>query len=209
MLKEELPALLRETKTSEIIEELKKLQTHLKTFIDVKESNIKDLEFQVNGLTDQIREVRTKVNTALDELEMKVKTEGKRIHKEAAIRTQEDNHQCLSLIHAIRNSQLLCETVQKYGIDIQKFLTTEKIKSQLPLYYSQVREKYERTDTLTVQVKFTPLLESIISLPSSDIGKLVTMNGSTLFSPGLRKLILVVIVIHHVIVALLFSLETV
>ncbi|KAL3891356.1 hypothetical protein ACJMK2_003618 [Sinanodonta woodiana] len=187
-LEEELPALLRETKTSEIIEELKKLQTHLKTFIDVKESNIKDLESQVNGLTDQIREVRTKINTALDELEMKVKTEGKRIHKEAAIRTQEDNHQCWSLIHAIRNSQLLCETVHKYGIDIQKFLTAEKIKSQLPLYYSQVREKYERTDMLTMQVKFTPLLESFISLSSSDIGKLVTMNGSTLSLPGFQKL---------------------
>ncbi|KAL3890491.1 hypothetical protein ACJMK2_002773 [Sinanodonta woodiana] len=77
MLKEELPALLRETKTSEIIEELKKLQTHLKTCIDVKESNIRDLESQVNGLTDQIREVRAKINTALDELEMKVKTERK------------------------------------------------------------------------------------------------------------------------------------
>ncbi|KAL3890910.1 hypothetical protein ACJMK2_003181 [Sinanodonta woodiana] len=186
-LKDELPALLRETKTSEIIEELKKLQTHLKTFIDVKESNNKALESQVNGLTDQIREVRTRINTALDELEMKVKTEGKRIHKEAAIRTQTENHQCWSLIHAIRNSQLLCETVHKYGIDLQKFLTAEKIKSQLPLYYSQVREKYERTDMLTVQVKFTPLLESIISLSSSDIGKLVTMNGSTLSIPGLRK----------------------
>ncbi|KAL3891327.1 hypothetical protein ACJMK2_003589 [Sinanodonta woodiana] len=186
-LKEELPALLRETKTSEIIEELKKLQTHLKTFIDVKESNIKDLESQVNGLTDQIREVRTKINTALDELEMKVKTEGKRIHKEAAIRTQDDNNQCWSLIHAIRNSQLLCETVHKYGIDIQKFLTAEKIKSQLPLYYSQVREKYERTDILTVQMKFTPLLESIILLSSSDIGKLVTLNRSTRSLPGVRK----------------------
>ncbi|KAL3890457.1 hypothetical protein ACJMK2_002739 [Sinanodonta woodiana] len=187
MLKDELSDLLCETKTSEIIEELKKLQAHLKTFIDVKESNIRDLESQVNGLTDQIREVRTKINTALDELETKVKTEGRRIHKEADIRTQEENHQCLSLIHAIRNSQLLCETVHKYGIDIQKFLTAEKIKSQLPLYYSQVREKYERTDILTVQVTFTPLLESVLSLSSSDIGKLVITNASTLFIPGLRK----------------------
>ncbi|KAL3842220.1 hypothetical protein ACJMK2_020259 [Sinanodonta woodiana] len=187
-LKEELPALLRETKQSEIIEELKKLETHLKKFIDIKESNMNDLESQVNGLTDQIREMRKKINTALDELEMKVKMEGKRIHKEVAIRTQEENHQCFSLIHAIRNSQLLCETVHKYGTDIQKFLTAEKIKLQLPLYDSQVREKYERTDRLTVQVKFTPLLESFLSLSSSDIGKLVTMNGSTLSIPGVRKL---------------------
>ncbi|KAL3888190.1 hypothetical protein ACJMK2_000569 [Sinanodonta woodiana] len=186
-LKEELPALLREMKPSEIIQELKKLETHLKTFIDVKESNMKNLESQVSGLTDQIREMRTKINTALDELEMKVKMEGKRIHKEVAIRIQEENHQCLSLIHAIRNSQLLCKTVHKYGIDIQKFLTAEKIKSQVPLYYSQVREKYERTDTLTVQVKFTPLLQSILSLSSADIGKLVTLTSSTHSIPGLRK----------------------
>ncbi|KAL3888783.1 hypothetical protein ACJMK2_001143 [Sinanodonta woodiana] len=186
-LKQELPVLLSEMKQSEIIEELKKLETHLKKFIDVKESNMKDLESQVNGLTDQIREMRTKINTALDDLEMKIKIEGKRIHKEAAIRTQEENQQCLSLIHAIRNSQHLCETVHKYGIDIQKFLATDKIKSQLPVYYSQVREKYERTDTLTVQVKFTPLLESVLSLSSSDIGKLVTMTLSTMSIPGLRK----------------------
>jgi hypothetical protein len=186
-MKEELPALLREIKPSEIIEELKKLETHLKTFIDVKESTIKDLESQVNGLTDQIRDMRKKINAALDELEIKVKMEGKRIQKEVAIRTQEDNHQRLSLIYAIRNSQLLCETVHKYGIDIQKFLNAEKIKSQLPLYYSQVREKYERTETPSVQVKFTPLLESILSLSSSDIGKLVTKTLSTYTVPGLRK----------------------
>ncbi|KAL3887989.1 hypothetical protein ACJMK2_000374 [Sinanodonta woodiana] len=186
-LKEELPALLREMKPSEIIDELKKLETHLKTCIDVKESNMKDLESQITGLTDQIRETRKKINTAFDELEMKVKTEGKRIHKEVAIRIQEENHHCLSLIHAIRNSQLLCETVHKYGIDIQKYLTAEKIKSQLPLYYSQVKEKYERTEIVTVQVKFIPLLESIISLSSSDIGKLVTMTSSTLSIPGEQK----------------------
>ncbi|KAL3888771.1 hypothetical protein ACJMK2_001131 [Sinanodonta woodiana] len=186
-MNEALPALLREKKPSEIIEELKKLETHLKTCIDAKETNMKDLESQVNGLTDQIKEMRTKINTALDELEMKVKTEGRRILKEVAIRTQEENHQCMSLIHAIRNSQLLCETVHKYGMDIQKFLTAEKIKSQLPLYYSQVRERFERTDTLTVQVKFTPLLESVLSLSSSDIGKLETMTVSTYTVPGLRK----------------------
>ncbi|KAL3888184.1 hypothetical protein ACJMK2_000563 [Sinanodonta woodiana] len=186
-MKQELPALLREIKPGEIIEQLKKLETHLKTFIDVKESNMKDLESQVNGLTDQIREMRTNINSALDELEIKVKMEGKRIHKEVSIRTQEENHQCLSLIHAIRNSQRLCDTVSKYGIDIQKFLTAKKIKSQIPLYYSQVREKYEKTDTLTVQVEFTPLLESVLSISSSDIKKLVTLNSSTTYIPGMRK----------------------
>ncbi|KAK3611274.1 hypothetical protein CHS0354_004923 [Potamilus streckersoni] len=186
-LKEELPTLLLETNLSEITEELKKLETHLEMFINVKESNINDLESQVNGLGDQIREMRKKINTALDELEMKMKMEGRRIHKEVAIRTQEENHQCLSLLHAIKNSQGLCETVDKYGIDIQKFLTAEKIKLQLPLYCSQVREKYEKTDTLTVQMKFTPLLQSILSLSSTDIGKLVTMTSSTFSIPGLRK----------------------
>ncbi|KAL3888182.1 hypothetical protein ACJMK2_000561 [Sinanodonta woodiana] len=187
ILKEELPALLRETKPSEIIKQLKKLESHLKMFIDVTESNIKDLESQVNGLTDQIREMRTKINTALDELEMKVKMEGRRIHKEVAIRTQEENNQCLSLIHAIRNSQLLCETVHKYGNDIQKFLTADKLKSQLPSYYSQVREKYDRTDKVTVKVKFTPLLQSIVSFSSSDFGKLVSKTVSIYTVSGLRK----------------------
>ncbi|KAL3888764.1 hypothetical protein ACJMK2_001124 [Sinanodonta woodiana] len=72
-------------------------------------------------------------------------------------------------------------------MDIHKFLTDEKIKSQLPLYYSQVRERYERTDTLTVQVKFTQLLESVLSLSSSDIGKLETKTVSKYTVPGLRK----------------------
>ncbi|KAL3888448.1 hypothetical protein ACJMK2_000819 [Sinanodonta woodiana] len=186
-MKEELPSLLHERKPCEIIEDLKKLETHLKTFIDVKESNIKDLESQFNGLTDQVREIRMKINTALDELEMKVKTEGRSIHKEVAIWTEEEKHQCLSLIHAIRNSQYQCETVHKYGNDIHKFLTAEKIKLQIPLYYSQVREKYERTDTLTVQVKFTPLLESFLSLSSCDIGTIVTVTSQNLSILGERK----------------------
>ncbi|KAK3610067.1 hypothetical protein CHS0354_032153 [Potamilus streckersoni] len=186
-LKEELPALLHGIKPKEIIAELKKMESHLNKFMEINNSNHNDLEFQVNGMTDKIRHIREKINAALDDLEKIVKTEGCRIYKEEAIKKQEENHQCLALVHAVRNSHFLIKTVHKYGSDIQKFLMTEKIESQLQPYYNQIREKYEMTNIITVELEFAPLVESIFSLSSPDVGKLLLKTVSKPLPISLRK----------------------
>ncbi|KAK3609435.1 hypothetical protein CHS0354_001366 [Potamilus streckersoni] len=177
-LKKDLPALQRDSSLEEIIADMKKIEMHLKKFMEMNEACVNALEPQVERLTNQIREVRKKINSVLDELEKRVKTEGNRIYKEEVIRKQDENQQCLSILHSVRNSHYFLETVYKYGSNLQKFLMTETMMSQLYFYCNLVGEKYEKTNKLAVTVQFSPTIQSILSISLSELGKVVTTTSS-------------------------------
>ncbi|KAK3609438.1 hypothetical protein CHS0354_001369 [Potamilus streckersoni] len=177
-LKEELPALLCDSKPDDTIADMKKIEIHLKKFMEVNEAFVNNLELQVDRMTDKIREVRKKINAALDDLEKRVEAEGNRIYKEEVIRIQDENHQCLSLIHAVRNSHYLLEAVNKYGSNLQKFIMLEKMRSQLQSYCNLIGEKYEKTDTIILEMEFAPLIQSILTVSLSELGKVVTTARS-------------------------------
>ncbi|KAL3891444.1 hypothetical protein ACJMK2_003706 [Sinanodonta woodiana] len=177
-LKEELPALLSANKPVEIIADMKKIESHLKKFMEMNESSINYLETQVNGLTAEMKKIRKDINDVLDKLEEQVKTEGNRLYKEEVIRKQEENHQCLSLIHAVRNSHYLLEAAHKYGSNLQKFLMAEKMTSQLHSYYNLVGEKYEKTETIRFEVQIASPIKSILSLSLLELGKVVATTSS-------------------------------
>ncbi|KAL3891409.1 hypothetical protein ACJMK2_003671 [Sinanodonta woodiana] len=170
-LKKELPSLLSECKPDEIIDDMNKIEIHLKKFMETNEVCINKLEPHINSMTNQITEVRKKINSLLDELEKSVKTEGIRIYKEIFLKQQEGTHQCLSLFHSVRNSHYLLEAVQKHGSDLQMFLMVEKMKSQLHSYCNLVANKYEKIDTIQVEVQFSSTIQSILS-DSLNWGKL-------------------------------------
>ncbi|KAL3891328.1 hypothetical protein ACJMK2_003590 [Sinanodonta woodiana] len=177
-LKKDLAALLCDSSSEQIIADMKKIELHLKRFLEINEACVNSLEPQVERLTNQIREVRQKINSALDELETLVKIEGNQIYKEEVLRKQDENHQCLSLMHSVRNSHYLLETVNKYGSNLQKFLMAKTMRSQLHFYCTLVGKKYEKTNTLTVTVQFSPMIQSILSISVSDLGKVVTTTRS-------------------------------
>ncbi|KAK3611279.1 hypothetical protein CHS0354_004928 [Potamilus streckersoni] len=186
--KMELPSLFEEIKPENIVDGLKKVETHLKRYMELNESCINGLELQVKGFSNQVQEIRRKINIALDELETQIKIEGSRICEEHVIRKQEENHNCLSLMHAVRNSRVLMETVKKYGSDPQKFLMTEKMTLQMSSYYTRVREKCMNNETISIELEFSPLIDSVLSLSSSVLGKVVTKTTSeNLTIPGLLK----------------------
>ncbi|KAK3580236.1 hypothetical protein CHS0354_012763 [Potamilus streckersoni] len=173
-LKEELPTLLRKCMPEEIIANMKNIEMHLKKFVEINEICVNNLQPQVARMTDQIREIKKKINIILYELEERVRTEGNRIYKEEVIRKQEENHQCLSIIHAVKNSHYLFEAVNKYGSNLQKFLMAEKMKSQLHSYCNLVGEKYEKTETMTFEVNFAHSIQSILSLSLPELGTVAT-----------------------------------
>ncbi|KAL3891450.1 hypothetical protein ACJMK2_003712 [Sinanodonta woodiana] len=181
-LREELPALLCENNSVEIIADMKKIESHLKKFMEINESSVDNLETHVNGLTAEIKKIRKDINYLLDELEKQVQTEGNIIYKEEVIRKQEENHQCLSLIHAVRNSHYLLEAAHRYGSNIQKFLMAEKMKSQLHTYYNLVGEKYEKINKITFEVQIASPIKSLLSLSLSELGKVVATTSSNTLS---------------------------
>ncbi|KAL3887966.1 hypothetical protein ACJMK2_000351 [Sinanodonta woodiana] len=173
-LNKELPRLLRDMNPDSIIEQMKKLESHLKSFTEVNESSISLLESQVNDLTNQIRDLRNKINYVLDEIERKVRIEGHRICKEDMIRKQESNHHCLCLINSIRNSYSLLETVKKYGTETQVFLMTEKMKSQLTSYLDHIQERYTKTETTTVRLEINPQVQLFLSIRPDSLAKIIS-----------------------------------
>ncbi|KAL3891445.1 hypothetical protein ACJMK2_003707 [Sinanodonta woodiana] len=177
-LKEELPALLSENKPVEIIADMKQIESHLKKFMEINESSVNNLEAQVNELAAEIRKIRKEINDVLDELEKQVRTEGNKIYKEEVIRKQEENHQCLSLIHAVRNSHYLLEAASTYGSNLQKFLMAEKMKSQLHSYFNLVGEKYEKAQKITLEVHLASPIKSILSLSLSELGIVIANTSS-------------------------------
>ncbi|KAL3888646.1 hypothetical protein ACJMK2_001011 [Sinanodonta woodiana] len=177
-LMEDNPNVLKQCNVDKVIGDLKNVESHLKKFYEITESNITTLESQINGLTGKIAEVRRNINAALDDLETRVKEEAKRLHKEDTAIKQEESHYCLSLMHAVKNSYAILETVSRYGNQTQKFIMTEKMTSQLSFYYTQIRGKFDNTYTVKFQLEFAPLVESILSQSACDIGKLVTIKSS-------------------------------
>ncbi|KAL3887970.1 hypothetical protein ACJMK2_000355 [Sinanodonta woodiana] len=173
-LTKELPSLLQELNPDSVIEQMKKIETHLKSFVDVNESSISLLESQVNDLTNQIRELRKKMNDIIDEIERKVKIEGHRICKEETIRKQEENHHCQSLINSIRYSHSLLEAVKKYGTETQVFLMTEKMTSQLTSYLDHIQERYTKTDTTTIMLETNPQVQHVLSIGPDSLVKIVS-----------------------------------
>ncbi|KAL3888676.1 hypothetical protein ACJMK2_001040 [Sinanodonta woodiana] len=177
-LKEDILNVLKQCNVAKVIEDLKNVESHLKKFYEMTESNINTLESQVNALTDKIAEVRRKINAALDDLETRVKEEAKCLCKEETVIKEEESHHCLSLMHAVKNSYVILET----------FLLTEKMTSQLSFYYTQIRGKFDNTDTVKFQLEFAPLVKSILSQSLGDIGNLVTIKCANSFPLlGLQK----------------------
>ncbi|KAK3579895.1 hypothetical protein CHS0354_025757 [Potamilus streckersoni] len=168
----DLPNLMSELRPEVILGKMKKIEEHLRTFVKDNESNICEVETKVNQLVAEIQKLRQMINKKLDDLETLVNSEGDRIYKQEMIKRQEENRQCQSLIHAVRNSQIFLDTVLKYGTDTQIFLVCKRSMAQLKSYSDQVKENYEEIESITVDLEVTKLVQDILSLDLSSIAKL-------------------------------------
>ncbi|KAL3837574.1 hypothetical protein ACJMK2_022922 [Sinanodonta woodiana] len=178
-LKKALPSLLKEIDPGEIMNRFNKLQIHVETLAEANKSNVSLLESQVKDIANSIRELRTELNSVLDEVEKRVQMEGDKLYKEEMIRTQEENKKCQSLISAIRNSHTLMEAVKQYGNDTQIFIMAEKMRAQITSYYDEIREKYGQTEFISLQLNITKRFSALLSLPHDALAKLVAMKEKT------------------------------
>ncbi|KAL3857321.1 hypothetical protein ACJMK2_011999 [Sinanodonta woodiana] len=180
-LSKDLPSLLSDLKTQEIMDQMNNIEKHLLTFTSTNESNIDKLEATFSNLTAEIQTFRKKINDRLDEIERTVTAKGNRICKEEMIRQQKENNQCQCLINAVRNSKIFLELVLKYGTDVQTFLVSKKSAAQLKSYADQIRGKYENIELLTIRLKFGSRIKSILSKDIKNIAKLETKRDRKSF----------------------------
>ncbi|KAK3577168.1 hypothetical protein CHS0354_037506 [Potamilus streckersoni] len=164
--------LLNDVKPLHILDEMKIIENLLMNFEKKNDANIANLESQVQEMTNKIKEIRKKLNDLLDALERNVKSEGRQLCKQEAIRKQEENHECQALFNAIRNSHVTLETVMKHGSDLQIFIVASRMDTQMKSYNEQVKEKFDETETVILDLEFDPQIQCFLA-QSSDIGRLV------------------------------------
>ncbi|KAL3892009.1 hypothetical protein ACJMK2_004249 [Sinanodonta woodiana] len=162
-LKQNLPDLLEEMNPHKIMEELQTLEDHLGNFLGMNKEEISIMESKITNISAKIAEIRKKINRMLDDIEMMVKTEGDRIYEDWMIRKQEQNHQCQSLINAVRSSYALLETVNRHGSARKKFFVASKMMNQLLSYNEQVRERFGRVEHMKINIKLNKHMKVLLS----------------------------------------------
>ncbi|KAK3576915.1 hypothetical protein CHS0354_017591 [Potamilus streckersoni] len=176
----------------QIMEQMKKVEKHLQTFIKTNEANICKLDTKISNLVDEIRAIRTNVNERLDEIERMVTTEGCKIYKDEMVRRQEENQQCQNFITAVKSSLTFLESTLKYGTDTQKFLVSKTSVEKLKFYVVQVyRRNFPCYDISESQVTLNtrrPRRDSQVNFVSAvDIqssGKKTTFYSGGVQLPG-------------------------
>ncbi|KAK3610064.1 hypothetical protein CHS0354_032150 [Potamilus streckersoni] len=172
-LKENLSGLLKEVNSQKIMEQLRKLEAHLENFMEMNDESIGIMESHVNNISADIGDIRKKFNDVLDNVEKMVKLEGNRIYKDWLIRKQEQNYQCQSLVRAIGNSHSLLKTIGQYGSDTQKFLVNSKTLKQLRCYSNQIREKFEKVDSIRTRLELDSNMKAVLSKNAVGLVKIV------------------------------------
>ncbi|KAK3582649.1 hypothetical protein CHS0354_001696 [Potamilus streckersoni] len=165
-------SLLKELKPVVVIDEMKKLENHLISFEKKNNSNIPDLESQEQDMVKKIQDIRRKINGILDDFESKVKSEGNGQYKKETIRIQEENRACQALFNAVRNSRMSLQTVMKHGSDNEIFIIADRMISQVKLYYSQIRMKFNETKAVILNLEISSQIKCILA-QQCGIGRLI------------------------------------
>ncbi|KAL3872030.1 hypothetical protein ACJMK2_040000 [Sinanodonta woodiana] len=177
-IKKNLLSLLKETDYQNVSTTLKNLDSHIQNFSEINKANLKKVELEVVRLTREIEVMKSKITKMLDELLQEVKIEGYNTHKKEATRIQSANQQCENLKAAIRNSHLLLETVMKHGDDIQKFIITKHMDTQLSFYIDQVTKMCSKAETVAFELELDKYLISLSSQSPKNLGKLKVIPSS-------------------------------
>ncbi|KAK3598934.1 hypothetical protein CHS0354_036249 [Potamilus streckersoni] len=151
---------------------MQNLEDQIKRFTKINLLNLSKLGTEVNELTVEIRRLRKTINDALDDLEMKVKEEGKNLFEEEKERIEQLNNGCKSHETAIRNWNVVVESVSKYATQPEMFVLIKTIMNQISASQQQIDDKYSKNSILTLQLDVHPQLKSITDIPRGEIGRL-------------------------------------
>ncbi|KAK3576260.1 hypothetical protein CHS0354_027062, partial [Potamilus streckersoni] len=131
-----------------MVSKLNSLVTQLQEVTKEKETDLEHLKFQVDRLTDEIQDLRQKMNSLFDEIETQVRAEGNRIYKEVSMTLLEQKQQCQSLVAAIQNSKRLLDTVCEHGSQTQVISILLKMEEQME-HYTKTMDQYKTENTET------------------------------------------------------------
>ncbi|KAL3888371.1 hypothetical protein ACJMK2_000739 [Sinanodonta woodiana] len=169
---------------------IKALEDQYKRFTDINVSNLKQLDSQIQNLMEEITTLKRRINTALDDMETRVRTECQKIYYDEENKLEKNNLRFKSQIMSIRNSSYVINYVSGFATESQTLLLAKRILSQLSVSLSQVDKRYNDNAILKLDLEINPLLEYIVSIPKGELVKMKMTGNSenTVLTHGLKSL---------------------
>ncbi|KAK3598938.1 hypothetical protein CHS0354_036254 [Potamilus streckersoni] len=133
--------------------------------------NLKELPNKRDTVLNNHPALKKTINDALDDLDKRVKEEGKNILQKEKERIEElSHHDFESNLTAIQNANVIVESANKYATQSQMFQLTKAIINQLAMSQRHINKKCSKKNMLTFQLEVSPKLESISAIPRGEIG---------------------------------------
>ncbi|KAK3598944.1 hypothetical protein CHS0354_036261 [Potamilus streckersoni] len=149
--------------------QIKELEDHFKRVTDIHVSNLRELDSQINDLTEEIRTLKKSINNVLDDLEIRVKIECAQIYNEERNKLEKLKVGFKSQIMSIRNANLIIDDMSKFASQSQMFQLVKRMLRQLSFSKSQISEKYIANDILKLELETNPQITSRVSIPRGEI----------------------------------------
>ncbi|KAL3888362.1 hypothetical protein ACJMK2_000730 [Sinanodonta woodiana] len=157
--------------------QIKELEAQYKIFTDINVSNLKQLDSQIHIVMKEISTMKTRINTALDDMETRVKTECQKVYYDEENKLEKLNLRFKSQIMSIRNSKFIINSVCELATKSQTFLLAKRTLSELSLSLSKVDERYHDNEFFKLELKINPQLKSVVSVPRGELVKMkITRN---------------------------------
>ncbi|KAK3594409.1 hypothetical protein CHS0354_034143 [Potamilus streckersoni] len=153
----------------DVVNAMKRIEEHLREYIEKTESNLKTLETETKDLSKVIKEAKESIVKMLDTLGENIDQQGKQIFQEEALKTSENVRQCQSLLAATRNSYQLLEAIIRFGSKAQVFITARQANKQLEMYRHEVLQKYRKLESRKVGITLHDSLKSLLCLQDTKL----------------------------------------
>ncbi|KAL3874703.1 hypothetical protein ACJMK2_037678 [Sinanodonta woodiana] len=145
---------IKEQRPDKLLKKMKALQKHITDVSKRKSQNMLDFEADIKKLKE-ISTLRHTINSIIDDLEIRVNEEGKKVIEQQSMRRLEEDGHIQSLVAAVKNSCKHLEAITNYGSEtqvcvvLQKMEDVPKRKSQNMLdFEADIKKKLNEISTL-------------------------------------------------------------
>ncbi|KAK3603001.1 hypothetical protein CHS0354_016816 [Potamilus streckersoni] len=174
----------------QVKKQINDVEDKLRRFTMINDSNLRQLESNVNDLTCEIRALKKSMNDVLDELEKRVRLEGEKIMSKERTRMEHINQSYKSMIMPVRNLNTILESVKEFSTQTQLSMLVTTLLNQISLSKARLEEEYSNGEILTLNMEINPLFKSVLSLLRDAIARLDMKgnDGNVIISNCLKPL---------------------
>lgn len=161
----------------QIKEQLEKMASQVKALIDLKKSGMADIKQKSEVIINEIREIRTKVNTVLDAVEENVGAKAKAFAKNYTIGADDDITKLGDTYKKLQGYIRFIDKTETVESSGQMSIVLEKLMSKMDI--EATIQKFVATCTVhEIELKIGSILEQLLNLEPNDISQAASVTES-------------------------------